>query len=414
MKRNIAFLIFSVVSINLFSQSSSFQISSSKLKKYVKYLASDKLEGRGTGTQGEEKAALYIATQLKKLKELKPKGTNSYFQDFYFRENINPHDTLREKTIERKGKNILAYLDNGAENTIVIGAHYDHLGLGQDHNSLEANPEGKIHNGADDNASGAAGVIELANYFSSNNKKEIFNILFCWFSGEELGLIGSKKFCENSTIDLKKVNYMINLDMIGRFNDTTKKLLVYGVGTSATWVPLLDSLQDDFSFKYDSAGIGPSDQTSFYLIDLPVLFFFTGQHSDYHKASDDWKKINYKGEKKVLELVLKVVEQTEKIPKLIYSKTKSSEIKNTRFKVTMGIMPDYVYDGKGLRVDGVSEGKPAYLAGVQKGDIIVQLGEYSINSMNDYMNALNKMEKGVSVPLQVLRKNLITMLSVKF
>jgi hypothetical protein len=240
MKRNIAFLIFSVVSINLFSQSSSFQISSSKLKKYVKYLASDKLEGRGTGTQGEEKAALYIATQLKKLKELKPKGTNSYFQDFYFRENINPHDTLREKTIERKGKNILAYLDNGAENTIVIGAHYDHLGLGQDHNSLEANPEGKIHNGADDNASGAAGVIELANYFSSNNKKEIFNILFCWFSGEELGLIGSKKFCENSTIDLKKVNYMINLDMIGRFNDTTKKLLVYGVGTSATWVPLLD------------------------------------------------------------------------------------------------------------------------------------------------------------------------------
>ena len=296
----------------------------------------------------------------------------------------------------------------------MLGAHYDHLGLGEDHNSMDANPLGKIHNGADDNASGSAGLLELVRYFVGNGRKENFNILFCWFTGEELGLYGSKKFLENTGVDLKAVNYMINLDMIGRLNDSTKKLLVYGVGTSPTWVPMLNNMQDYFSFKYDSSGIGPSDHTSFYLRDIPVLFFFTGQHKDYHKPTDDWDKLNYKGEKKVLELVISVIEKTEKMPPLTFTKTKSTETKSTRFKVTMGIMPDYAFEGKGVHVDGVTEGKPAAMAGVKKDDIIIQLGDVVVNSMQDYMSALGKFEKGMETQVKVSRAGKEITLKVNF
>jgi hypothetical protein len=389
------------------------EISDGLLKTYVKFLASDKLKGRGTGTEGEQKAASYITGLLDKMGSgVQPKGTSGFYQEITFKVKSNPHDTL--PTVERKGKNILAYIDNGAEKTVVIGAHYDHLGMGEDHNSLDANPKGKIHNGADDNASGAAGLLELVRYFNGNNRKEAFNFLFCWFTGEELGLYGSKKFCENPTIDLKTVNYMINLDMIGRLNDSTKKLLVYGVGTSPSWIPMLNNMQEYFSFKYDSSGIGPSDHTSFYLKDLPVLFFFTGQHKDYHKPTDDWDKLNYKGEKKVLELVVRVVEETEKMPPLAFTKTKTTETKSTRFKVTLGIMPDYAFEGKGVHVDGVTDGRPAANAGIMKDDIIVQLGDVVVNSMQDYMAALGKIEKGSEVPAKVLRGGKEITLTVKF
>ncbi|MBC7865205.1 MAG: M20/M25/M40 family metallo-hydrolase [Bacteroidia bacterium] len=414
MKTKILFLFLSSISLATFSQKKAPEISETLLKTYVKYLASDKLEGRGTGTAGEAKAGAYITGILEKTGGLTPKGTTSWFYDFTFRFNPNPHDTDNSKAIERKGRDILAYIDNGAENTIIIGAHYDHLGLGNDHNSLDANPTGKIHNGADDNASGSAGLMELARYFASNNKKEQFNFLFCWFSGEELGLYGSKKFCEKPTIDFAKVNYMINLDMIGRLNDTTKKLLVYGVGTSPTWTPLMDKLQNGFTFKYDSSGIGPSDQTSFYLKDLPVLFFFTGQHADYHKPTDDWDKLNYKGEKKVLELVIKVVEETEKMPKLTFTKTKSAEATTRKYKVTMGIMPDYAFEGKGVHVDGVTDDRPAAIAGVQRDDIIIQLGDVKVENMQDYMKALGKIEKGMEVPAKILRGGKEIELKVKF
>jgi hypothetical protein len=425
MRIKFAVLFFVCAGFTAYCQEKPAAISETLLKSYVKFLASDKLEGRGTGTQGEQKAATYITGILEKISGLKPKGTNGYLHEFTFRHNSNPHDTMAANAVERKGKNIIAWLDNGAENTIVIGAHYDHLGTGHDHNSLDANPDGKIHNGADDNASGTAGVLELARYFASNGRRESFNFLFCFFSGEELGLVGSKKFCENPTLDLGKVNYMINLDMIGRLNDTTKKLLVYGVGTSPAWVPLMDSLQakkidtrknlaERFSFKYDSAGIGPSDQTSFYLKDLPVLFFFTGQHADYHKPTDDWDKLNYKGEKMVLDLVVRVVEATEKKSRLAFTKTKSTEVKSKKFKVTMGIMPDYVFEGKGVHVDGVTEGKPAANAGILKGDIIIQLGETVVGNMQDYMSALSKMEKGSTAPLKIIRNGKEMDLKVTF
>src|SRR5579872_3506795 len=205
------------------------QIDELKIKQHIKIQSADSLQGRGTGSDGERMAASYIESQFKKMK-LKPLGEQKgYRQSFPFKGGV--HGT----GAEGKANNIVAFIDNGSANTIIIGAHYDHLGLGENGSSLDANPQGKIHNGADDNASGVAGLIELANYFQKNKKKEKYNFLFLAFSGEELGLFGSKYFTENPTIDLAKVNYMINLDMIGRLDPVTKSLAVSGTGTSDVW-----------------------------------------------------------------------------------------------------------------------------------------------------------------------------------
>ncbi|GAB4495402.1 MAG: M20/M25/M40 family metallo-hydrolase [Saprospiraceae bacterium] len=379
-------------------------ISEKNLEKHISHLASDKMKGRGTGTEEERKAADYIAKQFKKI-GLAPKGDNgTYLHHFSFKKSSDPHGNVAPDAPTVNSQNVAAYLDNGAEYTIVVGAHYDHLGLGHDHNSLEANPEGKIHNGADDNASGTAGVIELARYFAKNGVKERHNFLFLCFSGEELGLIGSKKFTENPTIDLSKVSFMVNMDMIGRLN-AEKRLMVGGVGTAPNFVPTITEMKSDLGVKLDSAGVGPSDHTSFYLKDIPVLFFFTGQHSDYHKPSDDVEKINFAGEKQVLEFGIRVIESLDKEPKLKFQQTKSKQEDTPRFKVTLGIMPDYTYEGEGVHVDGVTDGKPAAKAGVQKGDIITGLGDFQVKNMQDYMKALAAFKKGDSTTLTVKRAN---------
>ncbi len=389
------------------------QINVKHIKKDISYLASDKLKGRGTSSAEEKIAATYIASSFKKS-GLVPKGNDSYLYNFVFKKNSNPHDTSLVNIPERKGINVIGFLDNSAVNTIVIGAHYDHLGLGYDHNSLDANPEDKIHNGADDNASGTSGVLELAKYFSENNVKENYNFLFICFSGEELGLLGSKKWCDNPTIDLTKINYMINMDMIGRLNDSTKKLLIYGVGTSPTWVPLLEKTNTYFSIKMDSSGIGPSDQTSFYLKDIPVLHFFTGQHSDYHKPTDDVEKINLAGEKKVLEYIVDLINQTNSLPKLTFAKTASPVSTKSKYKVTLGVMPDYTFEGTGMRIDGVTDNKPAFKAGIKTGDIIIELGGQKINNVQDYMKALSGFNKGDKTIVGVKRGNENLSLALEF
>lgn len=383
---------------SLFSQ----EISEKNLRKHVAYLASDKLEGRGTGTPGERKAAEYIAKQFKRA-GLQAKGDRgTWFHDFGFKKPTDPHGGISESAPQIYSRNVVGYLDNGAANTIVIGAHYDHLGLGHDHNSLEANSEGKIHNGADDNASGTSGVIELARYFSKNGVKEQHNFLFLCFSGEELGLIGSKKYTDYPTIDLSKVSFMINMDMIGRLN-AEKKLVVGGVGTAPDFVPLVKNLSTDLSIKLDSAGIGPSDHTSFYLKNIPVLFLFTGQHSDYHKPSDDTELVNFAGEKKVLDVAVQIIKALDSTPKLTFQETKAKEENTPRFKVTLGIMPDYTYEEAGLRVDGVTDGKPAAKAGLQKGDIIVGMGELEVKNIQDYMKGLSMFKKGDTTTVRVKR-----------
>lgn len=388
-------------------------ISTTDLQKHIHFLAADNLHGRGTSSEDEKKAADYIASEFKAY-GLTPLRNNSYKAEFSFKEKKSPHDTLATEGASRKGINVEGFIDNKAPYTIVIGAHYDHLGLGHDHNSLDPKPEGKIHNGADDNASGTAGVLELAHYFSKVKPVKNYNFLFLCFSGEELGLFGSKKWCDDPAIDLSKINYMINLDMIGRLNDSTHKLIVYGVGTAPVWVPLLDSLKSGFSVKKDSSGIGPSDQTSFYLKDIPVLHFFTGQHSDYHKPSDDAEKINYKGEKEVLDYIVRLVKATDHYPKLAFLKTRNPDTGKSSFKVTMGVMPDYTFEGKGMRIDGVTDNRPGAKAGVQKDDIVIQLGEVKVENVQDYMKALQQFNKGETGKLKVLRKGKEVEMNVTF
>jgi hypothetical protein len=392
----------SVWAYSLNAQNANTIIGTDNLKKHIEFLASDKLEGRGTGSKGEKKAAKYIAKQFKKI-GLNGAGTEGgYLYKYSFIKKTDPHGGEDQNQAPIETQNVVGYLDNGAEFTIVIGGHYDHLGLGRDHNSLDANPENKIHNGADDNASGTAGVIELARYFVNNGKKEPFNFLFMCFSGEELGLVGSKKFTENPSFPLEKVNYMINMDMIGRYS-SDKGLIVQGVGTSPLWIKMLSYIPTDIKIVQDSSGIGPSDYTSFYLKKLPVLGFFTGGHSDYHKPSDDADKINYEGEKLVLNYIARVVEATCTFPKMEYSETKQPQNQARSFKVTMGVMPDYAFDKKGLRIDGVTEGKPAAKAGLKAGDIILKMGENDIADVYGYMDALGKFKKGESTKVVVQR-----------
>src|SRR6185503_1802176 len=302
---------------------------------------------------------------------------------------------------KRTGHNVTGFVNNGAANTIIIGAHYDHLGYGEDHNSLWTGPA-EIHNGADDNASGTAAVIELARMLKNARLKNN-NYLFICFSGEELGLYGSKYFTEHPTVDLNTANYMINSDMVGRLNDSTHSITIGGYGTSPTWGNILEQNTKAFSVKFDSSGIGPSDHTSFYLKNIPVLFFFTGIHKDYHKPTDDADKINFAGELQVIKYIYHVIEETNKLGKLAFLKTREPKMEGKRFTVTLGIMPDYTFSGKGVRADGIIDGKPAQQAGMQSGDVIVKLGENSVSDLNSYMSALSKYKKGDATTVTILR-----------
>lgn len=407
MKR-LAFFSLFVFTIACASPAQDFDVN--QLQTHIKTLADDKLQGRGTGTPGEKEASDYIIGNFRKLK-LQPKGDNNTFlQQFPFRKGLHGEGDVGT------AHNVVAFLDNNAAHTIIIGAHYDHLGTDGQGSSLDANPNNKIHNGADDNASGVAGVLELARYFATNKKKENNNYLFLCFSGEELGLLGSKYFAEHSPIPLTSVTYMINMDMIGRLDLQTKTVIVHGTGTSPVWEPTLKALENEnIKIKTDSSGTGPSDHTSFYLKDIPVLHFFTGSHSDYHKPSDDWDKINLAGEAEVLKLIAKLSMTLDSSPKLAFMQTKSKSMAGrSTFKVTMGIMPSYASDVEGLKVDGVSDGKPAAKAGMKTGDVIIQIGEYSIKDIQHYMDALGKFEKGETVPVKVKRGEEIVELSITF
>lgn len=368
----------------------------------ITYLASDKLAGRTFGSEGEIKAGDYIASRFKLL-GLQPKGDNgTYFQSFTVKTN-NPHEVEFADSKEPgylTGRNVIAYLDQGAAYTVIIGAHYDHLGMGE-FGSLSAG-EHAIHNGADDNASGTASLMELAQRLSSSKEH---NYLFIAFTGEENGLWGSNYFTKHPTIDLSQVTAMVNFDMVGRMSEN--KLAINGTGTSPAWPELINAANvNHLDLTLGESGVGPSDHTSFYLIDIPSIHFFTGAHEDYHKPSDDVEKINADGMEKVTnmaELILRSIGSDGK-EKLAFTKTKDADQGATpKMEVTLGIVPDYLYDETGLRIDGVREGKPAANAGLQKGDIIMKMGDKEIKDIYAYMEALSTYHHGDKTEVVVLR-----------
>ena len=380
------------------------------IKIDVETLSDDKMEGREVGTPGEKMAAEYIASRMKAI-GLSPKGTKDYYQYFVKKNSTNPHGEVNDGDPSIKGTNVVGYIDNGAKQTVVIGAHYDHLGYGG-FGSLYVGPPA-IHNGADDNASGVAGMLHIAEALKMQQYHNN-NYMFIAFSGEEKGLWGSNYFAKHPTIGKEGINYMINMDMIGRLGDE-RKLLMYGSGTSPVWQEVLPSDKDHtFAIKDDPSGMGPTDHTSFYLEDIPVLSFFTGQHSDYHKPTDDAHLINYVGINEITDFILKVINATQSKGKLPFTKTKDASQEKMSFKVTLGVMPDYLYDGEGMKMDGVKEDRPAGNAGMIKGDVVVKMGDLPIKDMQDYMKALGKFEPGQTVPVTILRKGKAMVLPVTF
>lgn len=383
------------------------KVAENKIKEDVYVLADDNLEGRQTGTEGERKASEYIVKRFKEI-GLEAKGTNGYLQSFSFKPKTDPHKeveftTNADSTIT--GNNVIGYINNNAQTTIVVGAHYDHLGYGGE-GSLYRGEDKAVHNGADDNASGVAVLLNLAERLKVKNDnaeiKDNNNYLFMAFSGEEMGLLGSNYFSKNPTISAESINYMINMDMVGRLKaDST--LAVYGVGTSPLFKQTIKAHNDKFKLIENESGVGPSDHTSFYLIDVPVLHFFTGQHEDYHKPADDSDKLNYEGMNLISDYIFDIISDLDDNGELAFRKTKNESEETPRFKVGLGVVPDYLFDGEGMRIDGTREETPAFKAGLQKGDIVIKLGDSTITDMMSYMRALSVFEKGDEAAIIVKR-----------
>lgn len=304
--------------------------------------------------------------------------------------------------VKATGHNVIGFIDNNKPNTVVIGAHYDHLGHGWK-GSLHAANDSAIHNGADDNASGVATVIELARMLKNNKNLDANNYMFIAFSGEELGLYGSKWFVDHSPIPMEKIDYMINLDMVGRL-DSNEILIINGTGTSPDFSDV-DSLPvDGLHTKCSLSGIGPSDHSSFYLKNVPVLHFFSGTHEDYHKPSDDEYKINYDGMIKIYHYITRVITELNGRNKLAFTKTSGSSSEGApKFTVTLGVIPDYTYSKGGMRIDGIREGKSAEKAGIQAGDVIIKMGPVTVSDMMAYMKALGYFKAGDSTDVILLR-----------
>lgn len=306
------------------------------------------------------------------------------------------------------GQNVVGWLEGSdpqlKNEIVVIGAHYDHLGLGGA-NSL-APKEGEIHNGADDNASGTSGVIELARAFASAPERPKRSLMFMAFSAEEKGLLGSAYFTENPIKPLSQVVAMINMDMVGRLRDNN--LMIQGMGTATEWKGIVEKVNQTASFnlKLQDDGFGPSDHSSFYRKQIPVLFFFTGNHEDYHRPSDDADKINYEGERNILSFVFHTATAISNQPvKPTYQKAKSDDQgrRGGGFRVYVGSIPDYAAEVEGVKLSGVREGSPAEKAGIKAGDVIVKMAGRDVKNVYDYTYVLQELKPDQEVEVVVLR-----------
>jgi hypothetical protein len=300
---------------------------------------------------------------------------------------------------------------------IVIGAHYDHLGRGGE-GSL-APREGDIHHGADDNASGVAGMLELARIFSANRATLKRTLVFIAFSGEEEGLLGSNFYVNHPLWPLDKTVAMINMDMIGRMKDN--KLMIGGVGTAQQWRDSINFINDPkiqisrgrspqpspsiFSLTLNEDGYGPSDHSSFYAKQVPVLFFFTGTHDDYHKPSDTADKLNYEDEARVVSFVANLTRSIgAKAQRPTYTVAKSeSQGRSMGFRVYLGTIPNYAESNDGLRLDGVREDSPASKAGLKAGDRITRMAGREVHNVYDYTYALGEMKAGQEYEVELVR-----------
>ncbi len=381
------------------------------MRQAVAYLASQELGGRYPGTAGDTLASEFIVDKLRslKLKPFKGKKAKDYYHDF----------TYTKKDKEVVTHNIIAVLpgkDKRLRNEyIVVGSHYDHLGMGGEGSGSRRPDTLGVHPGADDNASGDAVVLELAKHFKKVRSPR--SIIFMFFGAEEQGLIGSKNFIEwmkkedaqrkRLPADIKGIVAMVNLDMVGRMRDNA--LSVSGTGTSSEFKAIAEEVaaQTNLNISCTPDGYGPSDQASFVAADIPVLFLTTGGHMEYHTPDDVPSTLNYDGMQQTLEYTQELVVRLASMPQTpdFINVPGSSTMKHAKFKVTLGLMPDVMGASRipGLRADIVVAGKPAHNAGIRSGDIIQEIDGKPVKDIEEYMQRLSELQADTTIPVKVLR-----------
>jgi hypothetical protein len=308
------------------------------------------------------------------------------------------------------GLNVAGYWNNNAPTTVVIGGHFDHLGFG----GAGSRSPGVValHPGADDNASGTAGLLETARYLIHSNLTGN-NYIFIAFGVEEKGLIGSRYFVNSDAYDMSRINYMFNLDMIGRSKDNNLSLI--GTGSSPSWDAIIDGVaHEGLTIRKSPGGLGGSDHAPFYLKGIPVLFFFTGIHDDYHRPGDTPDKVNFEGTENILDVAINIISSLDGQSRLAFSQSQQNETVRRRSDgVSLGVMPDHVYTGNGLRVLAVMPERAASRAGMQNGDVIVRINNHEISEIQSYMRALNQLRPGTTAEVTVKRGDQVLTLPVQ-
>jgi Zn-dependent M28 family amino/carboxypeptidase len=377
------------------------------MMEHVKYLASDDLKGRGLGTEELDLASKYIAEQFGAA-GLKPAG-----EDGTFFQTWNEKKGKEEKQLTRK--NVIGIIPGTDEKltgqSVVLSAHYDHLGLGWP--DVRKGNEGKIHNGADDNASGVSVMIELAKLMGKTEKPKR-TIIFVAFTGEETGLVGSRYYVENYTeFPADKVIANINLDTVGRLSG--RKLLILNGGSAREWKFIFMGTEyvTGIPISLVTEELDASDQRSFIEAGIPAIQIFSGPEEDYHKPTDTFDKIDADGMVKVATVTKEIIEYlAEREEPLDYTgqtkedKFQTDKVEQTEKKerrVSTGTMPDFQFSGEGVKIGAVSPGSPAEKSGLQTGDIIVKFEDTPIKSLRDYSNALKTKQPGDVVKIEYIR-----------
>jgi len=394
--------------LNVVPPPSAPPVTTAEICATIATLADDSLEGRRAGTEAADRAARWVASRFDEIGLEPLGGDGDYLLPFTFPAALlrDPHaspDAGAGSEAMLASANVAGLVRGTdpalSDQAVVIGAHYDHLGWGG-MGSL-APGEHAIHNGADDNASGVAGVIELAEWFAAHPQPR--TLVFAAFGAEELGNIGSSAWGKDPPWPLEQTLAMINLDMVGRLRE---KLDVQGTGTSAAWPALLDSLVADPAAPEIARvpdGFGPSDHASFYGQKIPVLAFFTGAHEQYHRPSDDLETIDAEGEVRVLELAARVIEAVADGREIPYSEAPVTQRRAVAFRVGLGVIPDYGYADGGLLLASVRPDGAAAAAGLQAGDVIVKLAGRDVADVYAYTEILAGLDAGVPVEAVVRR-----------
>jgi hypothetical protein len=384
----------------------------------IKFLTDDRLQGRATGSPGADSAAAYLARRFSEV-GLQP-AAGGWFQSFAVGRDAVAGAAGTGSVL---GKNVIGILPGRdpvlRNQTVVLGAHYDHLGLGG-FGSLDPDSTGKVHNGADDNASGVAGLIQVAARLAAS--PPLRTVVFIGFSGEELGLLGSAYYVKQPIYPVANTLAMVNLDMVGRLRNG--RLIVYGVQTAKQFPALLDSLNwyAGFDLKAQGDGYGPSDQSSFYAAKRPVLHLFTDLHEDYHRTTDDWQKVNLDGLKRVADFTLGLVTAlaNRRAPLTFVDvvpptppHASTSTGSGPGYGAYLGTVPDLTGSLGGVRLVGVRAGSPAEKAGLRGDDIITRIGNMETPDLEAMTEALRSHQPGDEVEIVVRRGAALTTLRAR-